>query len=144
MYIEECSAEELLSKLNELDECDAIEAKAYSTDSSRTLLETVCSMSNEPGLGGGVILLGIAENNAEVKDASGKRYFVEGVDDPDTAQLDLVTQCKSVFNSPVYPTVKVEKVHGKTVLKIIVDELPHHENHYISRKRDCRRAHTVA
>ena len=120
MRIEEYTAEELFQRLNELDESDVIEAKAFSTDSSRSILETVCSFSNEPGLGGGVILLGIAENTK----SSDNRYFVEGVATPDKAQLDLATQCKSVFNSPVYPMVKVEKIAGKTVLKIVVDELP--------------------
>ncbi|MBP5638259.1 MAG: putative DNA binding domain-containing protein, partial [Victivallales bacterium] len=120
MQIEENSAEELFNRLNELDESDIIEAKAFSTDSSKSILETVCSLSNEPGLGGGVILLGIAEN----KETSGERYYVEGVDNPDKAQLDFATQCKSVFNIAVYPVVKVEKVLDKTVLKIVVDELP--------------------
>jgi hypothetical protein len=46
------------------------------------------------------------------------------VDDPDKAQLDLATQCKSVFNTPVYPTIKVEKLHGKTILRVVVDEQP--------------------
>ena len=84
MRIEEYSAAELFSQLNEFDETDALEAKTLSTDTSRSLLETVCSLSNEPGLGGGVILLGIAENN----ETSGDRFFVEGVDNPDKAQLD--------------------------------------------------------
>ena len=120
MRIEDYTAEELFHRLNELDECDVVEAKAFSKDSSRSILETVCSLSNEPGLGGGVILLGVAENPK----ASEERYFVEGVDDPDKAQLDFATQCKSVFNFAIYPTIKVEKVLGKTVLKIVVDELP--------------------
>ena len=120
MRIEDYTAEELFHRLNELDECDVVEAKAFSKDSSRSILETVCSLSNEPGLGGGVILLGVAENPK----ASEERYFVEGVDNPDKAQLDFATQCKSVFNFAIYPTIKVEKVLGKTVLKIVVDELP--------------------
>ena len=44
--------------------------------------------------------------------------------DPDKAQLDLATQCKSVFNTPIYPTIKVEKIGGKAVLRVIVDEQP--------------------
>ena len=120
MRIEEYSAEELFSQLKEFDETDALEAKALSTDSSRSLLETVCSFSNEPGLGGGVILLGIAENQK----ASGERFFVEGVDNPDKAQLDLATQCASVFNIVVRPQISVESVQGLTILKIFVPELP--------------------
>ena len=65
-------------------------------------------------------LIGVAEN----KTGDGPQYLVDGVADPDKAQLDLATQCKSVFNTPIYPTIKVEKLCGKTVLKVIVDEVP--------------------
>ena len=78
MRIEDYTAEELFHRLNELDECDVVEAKAFSKDSSRSILETVCSLSNEPGLGGGVILLGVAENPK----ASEERYFVEALTIP--------------------------------------------------------------
>ena len=111
---------ELLDLLNDVDELDRLEAKSLRADTSRSILETVCSFSNEPGLGGGVILIGVAES----KNADGPRYVVDGVDDPDKAQLDLATQCKGVFNTPVYPTIKVEKIGSKVVLKVIVDEQP--------------------
>ena len=111
---------ELLDLLNDVDELDWLEAKSLRDDTSRSILETVCSFSNEPGLGGGVILIGVAES----KNADGPRYVVDGVDDPDKAQLNLATQCKSVFNTPIYPAIKVEKIGGKTVLKVVVDELP--------------------
>ena len=120
MKYENQGAAELLAILNEADEQDWLEAKSLRNDTSRSILETVCSFSNEPGLGGGVILIGIAEN----KMGDEPRYFVDGVNDPDKAQLDLATQSKSVFNTPVYPTIKVEKINGKAVLKVVVDEQP--------------------
>jgi len=116
----EMSAKKLLETLNDVDEQDTLEAKSLRDDTSRSILETVCSFSNEPGLGGGVIVIGVAES----KNADGPKYIVDGVDDPDKAQLDLATQCKSAFNTPVYPTIKVEKLCRKTVLKVIVDEVP--------------------
>ena len=114
------SSRELLDLLNDIDEQDWLEAKSLRDDTSRSILETVCSFSNEPGLGGGVILIGVAEN----KTGDGPQYLVDGVADPDKAQLDLATQCKSVFNTPIYPTIKVEKIGGKAVLRVIVDEQP--------------------
>ena len=114
------NAAALLAILNEADEQDWLEAKSLRDDTSRSILETVCSLSNEPGLRGGVILLGVAEN----KTGDTPRYFADGVDDPDKAQLDLATQCKCVFNSPIYPTIKVEKIGGKAVLRVVVDEQP--------------------
>ena len=120
MRIEEYTAQELFELLNELDETDSLEAKSLRDDTSRSILETVCAFLNEPGLGGGAILIGVAENKA----GDGPQYIVDGVADPDKAQLDLATQCKSVFNTPIYPTIKVEKIDGKAVLKVVVDEQP--------------------
>ena len=116
----EMSSRELLDLLNDIDEQDWLEAKSLRDDTSRSILETVCSFSNEPGLGGGVILIGVAKN----KTGDGPQYLVDGVADSDKAQLDLATQCKSVFNTPIYPTIKVEKIDGKAVLKVVVDEQP--------------------
>ena len=50
MRIEEYTAEELFRQLNETDECESLEAKAFSSDSPHSIMETVCSFSNEPDL----------------------------------------------------------------------------------------------
>lgn len=89
------SAKELYNLLKSVDECVWIEAKGEA-DTSKSLMETVCSFSNEPELGGGYILLGIGENKADRND----RFILEGVDDSDKAQLDISTQCASMFNFP--------------------------------------------
>ena len=46
------SAQELYKRLSTADECVWIEAKGK-RDSVQSLMESVCSFSNEPGLGGG-------------------------------------------------------------------------------------------
>ena len=119
---------ELLELLNSTDECNWLEAKGredvqwHSGKANfRTLLESVCSFSNEPGLGGGVILYGVGENRA----GNGEnRYAVEGIDDIDKAQLDIATQCKECFNIPVQPEITVESMAGRHALRIYVRELP--------------------
>ena len=120
MRIEHYSAQELFRQLNDVDETANVEAKALSKDSSRSIMETVCSFSNEPGLGGGVILLGVAENDK----ADDTPYVVEGIDDTDKAQLDFASQCATMFNFPVRPEIEVDKIDGCNVLKIFVPELP--------------------
>lgn len=113
------SAQELYKLLCESDESVWIEAKGEA-DTNLSLMETVCSFSNEPGLGGGYILYGIGEN----KYASGKnRFVVEGIKDCDKAQLDISTQCASMFNTPARPRIDVEQLEGKNILKIFVPEL---------------------
>jgi ATP-dependent DNA helicase RecG len=114
----EYSASELFELLNQQDECDWIEAKG-GHENSHSLMETVCSFSNEPGLGGGFILLGVAEE----KSASIPQYKSVHIADPDKFQRDFVSQCSSMFNIPIRPKVSVERIHGDTVLKIRVEEL---------------------
>ena len=74
------SAQELYDRLKDSDECVWIEAKGED-DTAESLMESVCSFSNEPGLGGGYILLGIGEDKRSVDD----RFPIEGVSNPDKA-----------------------------------------------------------
>ena len=114
------SAQELYKLLCESDESVWIEAKGEA-DTNQSLMESVCSFSNEPGLGGGYILYGIGEH----KGAIGKdRFVVEGVTDCDKAQADISTQCGSMFNAPARPRIEIEQLEGKNILKIFVPELP--------------------
>lgn len=113
------STKDLIQKLNIADECTTIEAKKGSAI-DRSILETVCAFANEPALGGGNILLGVEQE----KDSLFPQYVVSGVTNPDKLQLDLSTQCASVFNQPVRPEISVEQVSGNTVLNVFVPELP--------------------
>ena len=114
----EYSASDLFQLLNQQDECDWIEAKG-GHESSHSVMETVCSFSNEPGLGGGYILLGVAEEKTSLF----PQYRTMHISDPDKFQRDFVSQCSSMFNIPIRPKVTVERIHGDTVIKIHVDEL---------------------
>lgn len=114
------SAQELYNLLIQADESVWIEAKGHG-DTNQSLMESVCSFSNEPGLGGGYILYGIYEN----KEATGKeRFIVEELTDCDKIQSDISTQCASMFNLPVRPKIDIEQLEGKNILKIFVPELP--------------------
>jgi ATP-dependent DNA helicase RecG len=113
------SAQELFELLNQQDENTWIEAKG-GQQSSHSVMETVCAFCNEPGLGGGYILLGVAEDNSTLF----PQYKVVPVTDPDKFQRDFATQCAGMFNFPIRPKVTVEKINGHTVIKIWVDELP--------------------
>lgn len=62
----EYTAQELFEILNESDECAWIEAKGIG-DSAASVMETVCSYANEPGLGGGYILMSISADLRELK-----------------------------------------------------------------------------
>lgn len=79
--------EEIYRTLLEMEESDWIEAKSLRRDSTRSLLETVCSFANEPHLGGGCILVGVAKD----RERHDGRFWVDGVDSPDKAQADIAT-----------------------------------------------------
>lgn len=114
------TAQELYKLLCESDESVWIEAKGEG-DTNQSLMESVCSFSNEPGLGGGYILYGIAEN----KSATGKdRFVIEKNIECDKIQSDISTQCACMFNLPVRPKIDIEQLEGKNILKIFVPELP--------------------
>lgn len=112
------SAEDLLLELHSVDESHRIEAKR-ATQIDRSILETVSAFSNEPGLGGGYLLLGLSR---DARDLFTNTYIVEGVRNPDQLQADLASQCASALNRPVRPRVSVEILQGKTVIVVFVPE----------------------
>lgn len=112
------SAEDLLQELQSIDESHRIEAKRC-TRIDRSVMETVCAFANEPGLGGGHLLLGVVR---DPHDLFGTAYEVVGVSNPDKLQSDLASQCASVFNRPLRPRIAVETIQDKTVIAVYVPE----------------------
>lgn len=108
---------ELLEQLNALDEHTRIEAKTAS-ESGKSVFETVCAFANEPGLGGGWILLGARA----VEDALFREYEAVGLADPDKASRELASQCNTVFNVPVRIEIESGIVNGKVLLAVFVPE----------------------
>ncbi|WP_159729499.1 ATP-binding protein [Sphingobacterium sp. 18053] len=113
------NAAELIQQLNHTDECNWIEAKRGSTI-DRSILESVCAFANEPGLGGGYILLGVEQEELSLFPT----YYASGVEQSDKIQLDLSSQCASMFNQSIRPTIQVESVDGKNVIVAYVPEIP--------------------
>jgi ATP-dependent DNA helicase RecG len=111
------TALDLLKSLNLLDETERIEAKRAS-EAGKALLETVCAFANEPGLGGGWLLLGVVREDMALFPS----YQVEGVPQPDKLCADLATQCREVFNLPVRLELSSELVDGQAVVVAFVPE----------------------
>jgi ATP-dependent DNA helicase RecG len=112
------TAEDLLQELLAVDESQRIEAKRAS-QIDRSVMETVVAFSNEPGLGGGHLLLGVER---DPEDLFGTSYRVVGVTEPDKLQSELASQCASMLNRPVRPRISVETLRGKMVLVVFVPE----------------------
>ncbi len=111
------NAKELYARLLRLDESVQVEVKKGS-EAGKSVLETICAFSNEPGIEEGYILLGIAQEEDLFGD-----YRVEGIRDIDKVQRDIASQCATMFNIPIRPLIKVEEIDGKAVLLIHVREL---------------------
>ena len=121
------SAAEILQLLEQSDEHSSLEVKR-GQKVDKSILETVCAFANEPGMGGGTLLLGVESAEGEQR-----RYRPVGLQDPDTVQTDLATQARSSFNHPVKIELSTEIVEGKTLVLAEVKEAPtHHKPIYIT------------
>jgi ATP-dependent DNA helicase RecG len=112
------SPREILTQLNELDEHARIEAKAAS-EVGKSALETVCAFANEPGLGGGWLLLGATLDTSSLF----RQYSATGLADPDKISRDIVTQSASAFNRPIRVQLETGQVNGKNLLSVFVPEV---------------------
>jgi len=113
------TAQEIIEILNTVDENVGLEVKKGSSI-DKSVMESVCSFSNEPGLGGGLIVLGIEKEDNSLFPS----YVAVGVENPDKLQSDIASQCASVFNFPVRPKIEIERIEDKNLIKIEVAELP--------------------
>jgi ATP-dependent DNA helicase RecG len=111
------TAVELLESLNLLDEHERVEAKR-AAEFGRSVLETVCAFANEPGLGGGWIVLGVVRDELALVPA----YEVEGIAQPDKISADIASQCRDIFNIPVRVDISTENVRDKNVVVVFVPE----------------------
>ena len=106
----------LLDRLRNGDECHNLEAKRGSAIDT-SIMETVCAYCNEPGMGGGCIVLGVARS----EDQLFPDYEVVGLNDPDKIQTDLASQCSDRFNIAIRPRIWKVSSGGKNV---IIAEIP--------------------
>lgn len=109
---------ELYDQLIRLDEHNQIEAKTCGIEVGKSLLETICAYANEPGLNGGHILLGVARDD----DPHATKYKIVGVQDPDKIQMDIVSQCSTLFNHAIRPIIQSEEFNGHNVITVFVPE----------------------
>ncbi|HVE20394.1 MAG TPA: ATP-binding protein [Acidocella sp.] len=111
----------LIAELNDGDETEHLEAKSIESGTlGASVYETVCALSNEPGLEGGTILLGVEREQMNLF----PQYVVVGVgDDPDKVSSDLASGCATKFNIPVRVDISREKIGSKIVVRVDVPEL---------------------
>jgi len=114
--------EELWQKLCSSDESVEIEAKR-AEELGKSALHTVSAFSNEPGRGGGFLLLGVARNEV----ALFPDYEVVGLRDIDKVQTELATKCREMFNVPIRPEIGVEQHDGKHVIVAHIPEAQAHD-----------------
>lgn len=114
----EFSLPDLLKRLQTRDECQRIEAKESRTALGKSALETISSFSNEPGLEGGYLLLGFRPKNED----ECERYSLQGVNDPDKIQQEIVGVCRDSFNVQIRPDIRVEVINGKILIAAYIPE----------------------
>jgi ATP-dependent DNA helicase RecG len=112
----ESQFKDLLTELNQTDEHPQLEAKQGLGES---VYETICALANEPGLDGGVVLLGVTRNEEDLFGG----YEVCGIPSPDQVSADLASACASLFNAPIRPRISPVPIGDKIVIAIEVGEL---------------------
>lgn len=114
--------DELWEKLRNGDETVEIEAKR-AEEAGNSVMETVSAFSNEPGRGGGYLLLGVAQK----QDTLFPDYELVGLSNPDRLQQELATKCSEMLNVPVRAQMYLEWREGKNVLMVYIPEVQNHE-----------------
>ena len=117
------SAKDLIKLLNETDEQEDLEAKEISgTNLGKSIYETICALANEPGLGGGTILLGVSKEEALFP-----FYSAVGVTEPDRLSSDMASACATMFNQPMRVDIAPSVVNDAVILRVDVAELPQNQ-----------------
>ena len=109
--------DQLWELLTTQDESTEIEAKKAS-EVGKSCWETISAFSNETGLGGGYLILGIKSP----EDTEAGVYEIEGLGDLDKIQCDLASQCSEVFSSVIRPKINIATKEGKTVIFVFIPE----------------------
>jgi ATP-dependent DNA helicase RecG len=117
------SAVNLIRQLNETDEYKRIEAKSVREKLGDSAMETISAFANEPGLGGGYLLLGVARSDKGLFND----FEAVGVSNSEEIQTQLATRCRTDFNITVRPTISVETVKGEVVIVVFVPEATAHD-----------------
>ena len=115
--MDELTAEELLEQLRQLDENPRIEAKR-GRDIGPSVMQSICAFANEPGLGGGYLLLGVQE-----PDETHSTFFISGVNDTDDLLNSLQANCRDQFETPIAVQGHATVLEGKKIIRIFVPEL---------------------
>ena len=113
------TAAEIYERLVNFDESEHIEAKRGS-DIGTSVMETVCAFANEPGLGGGYLLLGVMREEL----ALFPTYEVVGVTDADKLASDLASRCRTDFNIPLRVDIRSDKV-GDKLVRVVGPDTPY-------------------
>lgn len=106
---------ELLERLRESDEVRSIEAKSCREGIGKDVMETVSAFSNEPGMGGGFLVLGVREH-------APREFEVVGLSDPKKNEHDLASRCATDLNRAVRPLIETATIEGKSVLAAFIPE----------------------
>lgn len=121
---------ELWEKLLGNDESVLIEAKR-SSEIGKSIMETVSAFANEPGRGGGYLMLGVERSDDDISDD----YKITGIADPDKIQSDFAIQCRQMFNAPIRPQLDVHRENGTNVVIAFIPEAqPHEKPIYLKKK----------
>ncbi len=121
--------DELYKTLQVLGETNTIEAKKYTHALGKSFIETVVAFSNELGIGGGYMLIGVEENKLT------GNYSITGVSNSDKLQLKIINQCRQLASHEINAFVEaIEKPEGTAILVYIPEAKPYQKPVYVKKR----------
>lgn len=111
------NVEALWLQLLEEGESDRLEAKEAQGGIGDSIMQSVCAFANEPGLGGGFLLLGVRQ-----QDEDDPAFAIVGVGNTDQLLNTLQTNCRDQFDAPVAIRAETAELSGRTLLAAFVEE----------------------
>lgn len=111
------SVESLLAELRALDEHPRIEAKRAS-QAGASIMQSICAFANEPGLGGGYLLLGVCE-----PDERHEQFWLEGVADIDKLLNEIQGNCREQFETAIAIHSQTALIDDQRLVALYVPEL---------------------
>ena len=109
--------EQLWTELQQTDENVRIEAKRAS-EIGASIMQTICAFANEIGLGGGYLLLGVHE-----PDAQHSHYWLDHIENSDELLNTLQINCREQFEYPISIQAKCTLLENKKIIVVFVPEL---------------------
>ena len=106
-------------------------AKRSESKAGKSAQDSISAFSNEPGLGGGDLIFGFAEQ-------PDRTFVAKGLKNPKKIESELSTVCAAAFNRTIRPRVWTEMMSGVALVAAFIPEVDPSEGRFLLTLVACR------